>query len=35
MSSQFLYNLAVTTASFGDEVVLMGALALAQSLVEK
>lgn len=34
MSPQFLYNLAVTTASLGDEVVLMGALALAQNLVE-
>lgn len=35
MSPQFLDNLILTTAQLGDEVGLMGALALAQSLAEK
>jgi glucokinase len=35
MSPYFLENLIVTTASLGDEVGLMGALALAQGLTEK
>jgi len=35
MSPQFLNNLTLTTAQLGDEVCLMGALALAQSLTEK
>jgi len=35
MSPQFLDNLILTTAQLGDEVCLMGALALAQSLAEK
>jgi glucokinase len=34
MSPHYLDNLTVTTAALGDEVGLMGALALAQSLVE-
>ncbi len=34
MSPRYLDNLTVTTAALGDEVGLMGALALAQSLVE-
>jgi len=35
MSPQFLDNLTLTTAALGDEVGLMGALALAQNLIEK
>jgi len=35
MSPQFLVNLTLTTAALGDEVCLLGALALAQSLANQ